>query len=39
MSRMDEIRNRISKLPAGNQACAFDSHDFTRIDEFTGGIK
>ena len=36
---MDEIRNRISKLPAGNQACAFDSHDFTRIDEFTGGIK
>lgn len=36
---MDEIRDRISKLPAGKQACNFDSHDFTRIDEFTGGIK
>ena len=34
-----EIRNRHGKLPAGKQACAFDSHDFTRIDEFEESIK
>lgn len=37
--RVEEMRKRISRMPKDNKECNADSHDFTRIDEFTGGIK
>ena len=30
----NEIRNKILKVPEGDQCCHFDSHDFARIHEF-----
>ena len=37
--RVEKMRNRISSAPKNSKMCNPDSHDFTRIDEFTGGIK